>query len=65
MNAPEQTPAAKAAYDARWQRILDCVALKQADRMPVIMYATYWLAKYRGRNFKDFMLHFHKTQANA
>ncbi len=23
-----QTPAAKAAYDARWQRIMDCVNLK-------------------------------------
>ena len=41
MNAPQtyvQTPEAKAAYDARWQRIMDCVALKQPDRMPVSMF---------------------------
>jgi hypothetical protein len=43
-----QTPAAKAAYEARWQRIMDCVNLKQPDRMPVSMFATFWLAKYGG-----------------
>jgi uroporphyrinogen-III decarboxylase len=32
MSAFEQTPEAKLAYDARWQRIMDCVALKQPDR---------------------------------
>lgn len=38
--------AAKAAYDERWQRILDCVALKQPDRLPVVLYGVFWLAKY-------------------
>lgn len=65
MNAPEQTPAAKAAYDARWQRIMDCVALKQADRMPVIMYATYWLAKYGGISYKELMYDYEKTKKIA
>jgi hypothetical protein len=56
MNAPlEQTPEAKAAYDARYQRIMDCVNLKQPDRMPVVLYATFWLAKYGGISCKDLM----------
>lgn len=52
---PEPGPQATAAYDRRWQRILDCVALKQADRMPVAFYTTFWLAKYAGMSIKDNM----------
>ncbi len=44
MTALVQTPEAKAAYDARWQRLLDCVALRRPDRMPVGMHPTFWLA---------------------
>ena len=57
MNAPlEQTaPATSAAYDARWRRTMDCVALKQPDRMPVTMFATFWLGKYGGINCRDVM----------
>ncbi|MEJ2403338.1 MAG: uroporphyrinogen decarboxylase family protein [Candidatus Thiodiazotropha sp.] len=56
MNAPlEQTPEAKAAYDARFQRIMDCVNLKQPDRMPVVLYATFWLAKYGGITCQELM----------
>lgn len=60
-----QTAEAKVAYDARWKRILDCVALKQADRMPVIMYATYWLAKYGGISYKELMYDYEKTKEIA
>ncbi|MFO1216977.1 MAG: uroporphyrinogen decarboxylase family protein [Burkholderiaceae bacterium] len=45
--------AARAAHDARWQRIVDSVALKRPDRMPVAMYATFWLATYGGVSYKD------------
>ena len=56
MNAPlEQTSEAKAAYDTRYQRIMDCVNLKQPDRMPVVLYATFWLAKYGGITCKELM----------
>jgi hypothetical protein len=58
MTAPQtyvQTPAAKAAYDARWQRITDCVNMKQADRMPIFMIATFWLAKYGGITNRQLM----------
>lgn len=48
-------PSIKPAYDARWQRILDCAALKQPDRMPVGFFTTFWLAKYGGINCKSHM----------
>ncbi len=62
MNVIEQTPAARAAYETRWQRILDCVALKQPDRMPVTLYATFWLAKYGGITCKELMYDYEKTK---
>lgn len=51
--------------DERWQRILDCVALKQPDRMPVAMYATFWLAKYGGISCKELMYDYEKTKEIA
>ena len=61
----EQTPEAKAAYDARWQRIMDCVALKQPDRMPIGMQPTFWLAKYGGITCKQLMYDYETTKAIA
>ncbi len=57
----EQATKAKAQYDARWQRIMDCVALKQPDRMPTIFYATFWLAKYGGITHKELMYDYEKS----
>ena len=57
-----ETPAAKAAYDARWQRIMDCVNLKQPDRMPVTMFATFWLAKYGGITNRQLMYDHEKVK---
>ena len=68
MNAPQtyvQTPEAKAAYDARWQRVMDCVALKQPDRMPIAMFATFWLAKYGGISYRQLMYDYEKTKEIA
>jgi uroporphyrinogen-III decarboxylase len=65
MNAPQtyvQSPAAKVAYDARWQRIMDCVNLKQPDRMPTTMMATFWLAKYGGISYRQLMYDYEKTK---
>ena len=45
----------KAAFDQRWRRIMDCVRLQQPDRMPVALYATFWLAKYGGLSYKQLM----------
>jgi uroporphyrinogen-III decarboxylase len=51
--------------DRRWQRILDCVALKQPDRMPVAMYTTFWLAKYGGISCKELLYDYDTTAAVA
>ena len=58
MNAPQQTSEAAAAYAARWQRIMDCVALKQPDRMPIALFPTFWLAKYGGITSKELMYNY-------
>jgi hypothetical protein len=65
MNAPLPTPEAKAAYDVRWQRILDCVALRQADRMPVAFYPMFWLARYGGISYKQLMYDYVKVKEIA
>jgi len=56
---------AGAAYDARWQRIMDCVALRQPDRMPVAFYATFWLARYGGISCRQLMYDYEATKAIA
>lgn len=58
---PEPSPEAQLAYDRRWQRIMDCVALKQPDRMPVAFHTNLWLAKYGGMSIKDAMYDYHKA----
>lgn len=60
-----ETPEGKAAYDARWKRIIDCVELRQPDRMPVALFATFWLAKYGGITCKELMYDYEKTKAIA
>ncbi len=59
MNAPA-AEGASAAHDARWQRILDSVALRQPDRMPVMLYATFWLARYGGITCRQLMYDYEK-----
>lgn len=53
------------AYDARWKRILDCVALKQPDRMPVALYATFWLCKYGRISHRELMYDYEKAREIA
>ena len=50
-----QTAEAKQQYDARLQRVLDCVALKQPDRMPYGLFNMFWFAKYGGMNCREQM----------
>lgn len=52
---PQPSPEAQAAYDRRWQRVMDCVALRQPDRMPVLFHTNLWLAKYGGMSIKQGM----------
>ena len=68
MTAPDATiasPAAKAAYDARWQRVMDCVALKQPDRMPTSLFCMFWLAKYGGISHRQLMYDYDKVKEIA
>ena len=50
------------AYDKRWQRIMDCVNLKTPDRMPVALFATFWLAKYGNITCKELMYNYQGTR---
>ena len=54
--------SAQVAYDTRWKRFLDCIALRQPDRMPVALYATFWLAKYGAISCKQLMYDYEKTR---
>ena len=48
--APPGPPVAppNPAYQARWQRVMDCVALREPDRMPTGLFMMFWPAKYGG-----------------
>ena len=62
-SAPQQHPGAPPAappprnplYQARWQRVMDCVNLKQPDRMPTALFMMFWPAKYGGISFREQM----------
>jgi uroporphyrinogen-III decarboxylase len=61
-SAPQQHPGAPPAapppnplYQTRWQRVMDCVNLKQPDRMPTALFMMYWPAKYGGISFREQM----------
>jgi hypothetical protein len=58
----EQSDAAKAAYDARWARILACARLEQPDRMPVGLHSFFWPAKYAGLTYKELMYDYDKAK---
>ena len=67
MNPPDRIAdaAASAAYQARWQRVMDCVSLKQPDRMPIGFHPTFWLARYGGVSCKQLMYDDEGTAAIA
>lgn len=58
----EQSDAARAAYDARWERIMACVRLEQPDRMPVGMQAFFWPAKHGGITYYELMHDYDKAK---
>jgi uroporphyrinogen-III decarboxylase len=60
-----EAPEAKVAYEARWQRVMDCVELRQPDRMPVAMLATFWLAKYGNISCRQLMYDYDKVDELA
>ncbi|MDE2011516.1 MAG: hypothetical protein KGJ75_01205 [Alphaproteobacteria bacterium] len=62
---PDEGSAAKPAFDARWKRLMDCVEGRTPDRLPVALYATFWLAKYGGISCKELMYNHEKTKELA
>ncbi len=57
-----QSEAAKAACEARWQRILACARLEQPERMPVAMQSFFWPATYGGITFEEMMHDYEKCK---
>lgn len=55
------TPDMRPAYDRRWQRVLDCVALCTPDRMPIGLMMNYWLARYGGITHREQMYDYEKV----
>jgi hypothetical protein len=60
-----ESTQAGAAYDARWQRYMDCVALRQPDRMPVVLHPRFWLGRYGDMSYRDVMYDYERTMAVA
>ena len=48
-------PQMRGAFDARWQRVADCIALRTPDRMPVSLIAGFWFARYGGVSCRQLM----------
>lgn len=61
---PPPSPG-QAAYDARWQRIVDLVEQRTPDRMPIVLYATFWLAKYGNISHRQLMYDYEANRAIA
>ena len=65
MNATAPPNPNQAAHDARWRRLIDLVEQRTPDRMPIILYATFWLAKYGNVSHKELMYDYDRTKAIA
>ncbi len=59
---PPPVAAANPDYERRWKRIMDCVQLRQPDRMPVGLFATFWYAKYGGMTNREQMYDWEKLR---
>jgi hypothetical protein len=62
LGAHAQTAQAKAAYDARYERILACARLEQPDRMPVAMQSFFWPATHGGITYQELMYDYEKAK---
>lgn len=52
-------------YTRRWQRVMDCVALKTPDRLPVGFLMNFWLARYGGISHRQQMYDYDTVAAIA
>ncbi len=62
---PQAGSPASGAFASRWKRLMDCVAGRSPDRLPVALYATFWLAKYGGVSCKELMYDYEMTKQLA
>jgi uroporphyrinogen-III decarboxylase len=53
--------AGSARYAEKMQRILDAVALRQTDRVPTALQASFWLARYGGITNRQLMYDYDKA----
>ena len=60
LQPPDGSPV-RGAFDARWKRLLDCVEGRMPDRLPVALYATFWLAKYGNVSCRELMCDYEKA----
>ncbi len=51
------------AYKKREKRVLDAIALKQPDRVPIFLYSTFWQARYAGMTCEEAMYDYEKLSA--
>jgi hypothetical protein len=56
LNADKRLSPNQPAYEARRRRIVDLAELRQPARMPMIPYATVWIAKYAASSDRELML---------
>lgn len=50
-----------ALYAEKMQRVMDAVALRQPDRVPIAFQATFWLARYGGISYRQLMYDYDKA----
>jgi uroporphyrinogen-III decarboxylase len=50
-----------ALYEEKLRRILDAVALRQTDRVPTALQASFWLARYGGISYRELMYNYDKA----
>ncbi|MCP5143732.1 MAG: hypothetical protein H6978_02795 [Gammaproteobacteria bacterium] len=56
LSIAEQVPqSVRPGFDARWQRIEDCINLRTPDRMPVSLIGGFWFARYGGVSCRQLM----------
>ena len=62
----EQVPqSVRPGFDARWQRIEDCINLRTPDRMPVSLIGGFWFARYGGVSCRQLMYDYELAKREA
>jgi uroporphyrinogen-III decarboxylase len=49
-------------YAEKLKRVMDAVALRKPDRVPIAFQATFWLARYGGISYRELMYNYDKAR---